>query len=192
MRGRLSRIRPAPLVAGVVLFYLVGQVGGKVLADWRSWDEINRDFAETEAAVINKMVGLSKSGKVTKYDITYEFVAPAVAGGSGYSRAALGAALEDKFFKKPAAGGGGKMPEPRSDGNQYFSRTQAVDPEVVSGQSGGNTIQVAYAKNNPRNSVIKGTGGHPLFLAALLVLLLVLGGYLIFLGLSRTLRSAGP
>jgi hypothetical protein len=187
MWKRFFQIHFIPLIISLAVFYFIFQLSGKVKTEWQTWDEINRNPIETEAAIISKLAAISSSGSISKYDITYEFVAPAAKGGSNYSRAALGDRLREIYEnpgKKPEEI---KMPEERHDGNQYFSRTQVVDPSEVKNQY-GNNIKIVYAKDNPQNSMIKGTGGYPLFWIVFLLGMAIFGGYLFYSSVLQAFR----
>ena len=194
MWKRVSQVRLYTLIVGLMLFFFVYKIGGNVWNDWQTWSEISRDPVTTEATVINNVMAISNdSGKIQKYDVTYEFVAPAAAGGSNTSRAELNKRLQDQIYNQP--GSRAQPSEPmtaRTDGNQYFSRTQPVDSNFFGARSGSAPIPIVYARANPQNSLIAGTGGYPTGYALLLAALLLIGAYLLYLAVAPVFRASLP
>jgi hypothetical protein len=190
---RISKVRFKALMASGVLLVFGSQIMGKTVNEWRTWDELQRTQVATEATVSGYELLIAKSGEVTGHMLTYEFVAPgkggSAVGGSSYSRSELQAKLQEQFFN----GGSYKLdkselPKPRTDGQQFFTKTQRVEQNIYNSYRTGSKIPVVYAANNPSNSLVIGTGRYPIPEALMISGLLVMGAYLAYLGISPCFR----
>lgn len=121
--------------------------------------------------------------------LTYEFVAPGK-GGLSISASELQAKLQEKFFNgSNYKFDKSELPKPRNDGRQYFSKTQRVEQNIYNSYPRGSKIPVLYASNNLNNSLVEGTGRYPIPEAMMISLMLGLGAYLGYLGISPCFRS---
>ncbi|MCP6761155.1 MAG: hypothetical protein NHB32_20990 [Fischerella sp. CENA71] len=185
---RISRVHFRAIVGSAVLLVVGSQIMGKTVQEWQRWDELKRTQVKTEAKILSYQVLVKQSGGIEGYHITYEFAAPGN-GGSLSSSFELQQKLQEKFFSgSDSRLNKSEIPKPRNDGKQYFSKTQIVEPNFNASPN-QSTIAVIYAAKNPQNSLIEGTGRYPILQAIMISLLLALGGYLGFLGVSPCFRA---
>lgn len=195
---RLSKVRFRAIVASGVLLYFGSQIGGKTIQEWKTFDEIQRSPVKTEAKVFNTQMAIKQSGGVQRYDVSYEFVAPGQ-GGSATSPSEFQAKLQEKFARgSDFRISKSELPKTRTDGKQYFSRTQALDPQSYNTYTSSAAylsnaiVPVVYAANNPSNSLIEGTGRYPIPEALMISGLIALGGGLAVFGVAPCFRNTAP
>ncbi|BAZ67478.1 MAG: hypothetical protein KME28_23575 [Pelatocladus maniniholoensis HA4357-MV3] len=185
---KISKVHFKAIVASAVLLVVGSQIMGKTVQKWQRWDELQRTQVKTEAKILSYQVLVKQSGGIQSYQITYEFDAPGK-GGSLSSSSELQKKLQEKFFSgSDYRLNKSEIPKPKNDDKQYFSKTQVVEPNFNASPN-DSTIAVIYAANNPQNSLIEGTGRYPIPEAFMISLLLALGSYLGFIGVSPCFRA---
>ncbi len=184
MRRRGIHIRP--IIAGIMLVVVGGNLMGQTVEEWQDWAQLQNDRIETTATVLSAHASINSSGQITKYTVSYEFTAPGTKG-SSVSAADVQAQLEAQFNNpdEPVPA----IPEtPAPAGESFIRGSQILSPDQYRRFDSDPTLPVIYSASDPSNSAIEGTKGYPTSSAIGITALILLGGGLTLFGLYPLVR----